>query len=92
MHAELRANERPEMGLEAALLKIILKKRKKGLERRSIGSSVCAPSRAQCPAGPGPPSAAVAPPTLGDRAGECVGSEMGLKSLLTRTGGAQLSA
>lgn len=35
MHTELRANERPEMGLEAALFKIILKKRKeKGLERR----------------------------------------------------------
>ena len=34
MHTELRANERPEMGLEAALFKIIVKKRKeKGLER-----------------------------------------------------------
>lgn len=34
MHTELRANERPKMGPEAAVFKIILKgKKEKGLER-----------------------------------------------------------
>lgn len=87
MHAELRANERPEMGLEAALLKIILKKRKeKGLERPvDRKQRVCSKQGPVPCRGLGAPFCSRSTTNLeGDReAGECVGSEMGHKEPLS---------